>query len=109
MIKKLFLIFALSKGYFIDESRLVTDHEIKIFGDTKTDAYMENQCSDKYFLCETLTPRYNAVHCRLEKFQISNFQFMFFFLNSQAGGMAVARPYGFEIDFVSNPISGSAA
>ena len=29
--------------------------------------------------------------------------------NSQAGGMAVARPYGFEIDFVRNPISGSAA
>ena len=29
--------------------------------------------------------------------------------NSQAGGMAVARPYGFEIDFVRNLISGSAA
>ena len=26
-------------------------------------------------------------------------------LNSHAGGMAVARPYGFEIDFVGNPIS----
>ena len=29
--------------------------------------------------------------------------------NSHAGGMAVARPYGFEIDFVRNPISLSAA
>ena len=29
--------------------------------------------------------------------------------NSHAGGMAFARPYGFEIDFVRNPISGSAA
>ena len=28
---------------------------------------------------------------------------------SQAGGMAVARPYGFEIDFVRNPISGSTS
>ena len=26
-----------------------------------------------------------------------------------AGGMAVERPYGFEIDFVRNPISGSAS
>ena len=32
-----------------------------------------------------------------------------FMLNSHAGGMAVAQPYGFEIDFVRNPISGSAA
>ena len=30
-------------------------------------------------------------------------------LNSHAVGMAVARPLGFEIDFVRNPISGSAA
>ena len=29
-------------------------------------------------------------------------------INSHAVGMAVARPYGFEIDFVRNPISGSA-
>ena len=29
--------------------------------------------------------------------------------NSHAGGMPVARPYDFEIDFVINPISGSAA
>ena len=29
--------------------------------------------------------------------------------NSHAVGMTVARPYGFEIDFVRNPISGSAA
>ena len=29
--------------------------------------------------------------------------------NSQAGGMAVARPYGFGIDLVRNPIFGSAA
>ena len=29
--------------------------------------------------------------------------------NSRAGGMAVARPYGFEIDFVRNAFSGSAA
>ena len=29
-------------------------------------------------------------------------------INSQAGGMAVARSYGFEIDFVRNPISESA-
>ena len=29
--------------------------------------------------------------------------------NSHAVGMAVARPLGFEIDFVRNPISGSAA
>ena len=28
--------------------------------------------------------------------------------NSHASGMAVARPYSFEIDFVRNPISGSA-
>ena len=28
--------------------------------------------------------------------------------NSHAVGMAVARPYGFEIDFVRNSISGSA-
>ena len=28
--------------------------------------------------------------------------------NSHAGGMTVARPYGFEIYFVRNPISGSA-
>ena len=28
--------------------------------------------------------------------------------NSHAVGMAVARPLGFEIDFVGNPISGSA-
>ena len=32
-----------------------------------------------------------------------------FLFYSNAGGMAVARPYGFEIDFVRNPISGSAA
>ena len=30
-------------------------------------------------------------------------------VNSQAGDMAVVRPYGFEIDFVRNPITGSAA
>ena len=30
-------------------------------------------------------------------------------LKPQAGGMAAARSYGFEIDFVRNPISGSAA
>ena len=29
--------------------------------------------------------------------------------NSHADGTAVARPYGFEINFVRNPISGSAA
>ena len=29
-------------------------------------------------------------------------------VNSHAGDMAVARPNGFEIDFVGNPISGSA-
>ena len=29
--------------------------------------------------------------------------------DSHACGMAVAPPYGFEIDFVRNPISGSAA
>ena len=34
---------------------------------------------------------------------------IFLYFNSQAGGMAVARPYGFEIDFVRNFISGSAA
>ena len=31
------------------------------------------------------------------------------FFNSHAGGMTFARPYGFEIDFVRSPISGSAA
>ena len=31
------------------------------------------------------------------------------FFYSQTGGMAVGRPYGFEIDFVRNPITGSAA
>ena len=31
------------------------------------------------------------------------------FVNSHAVGMAAARPYGFKIDFVKNPISGSAA
>ena len=30
------------------------------------------------------------------------------FVNSPAVGMAVARPYGFEINFVRNPMSGSA-
>ena len=30
-------------------------------------------------------------------------------LNSKAGGMAVARLYGCEVDFVRNPFSGSAA
>ena len=30
-------------------------------------------------------------------------------INSKADGMAVARPNGFEIDFVRNPISESAA
>ena len=29
--------------------------------------------------------------------------------NSHAGGMAVSRRYGFKIDFVRNPIPGSAA
>ena len=29
--------------------------------------------------------------------------------NSHAGGMAVARPYGFEIDSVRNPISSWSA
>ena len=29
-------------------------------------------------------------------------------LHPQAGGMAVARPYGFKIDFVRNPISAPA-
>ena len=29
--------------------------------------------------------------------------------NSHAVGMAVARPYGFEIDFVRDPISGSVS
>ena len=32
-----------------------------------------------------------------------------FSFNSHAIGMAVARPYGFEVDFVRRPISGSAA
>ena len=32
-----------------------------------------------------------------------------FRFNSLAGGMAVARPNGFEIDFVRYPFSGSAA
>ena len=32
-----------------------------------------------------------------------------FYPNSNACGMAVARPYGFESDSVRNPISGSAA
>ena len=27
------------------------------------------------------------------------------FFNSHVGGMAVSRPYGFEIDFVKNPIT----
>ena len=31
------------------------------------------------------------------------------FVNSLAVGMAAAWPYGFKIDFVTNPISGSAA
>ena len=31
------------------------------------------------------------------------------FLNSHAGDMADAQPYSFEIDFVRNPISGSAS
>ena len=30
-------------------------------------------------------------------------------INSHAVGMGVARPYGFEIDFVSSPLSGPAA
>ena len=30
-------------------------------------------------------------------------------VNSHAGGMAYVLPYGFEIDFVRNPISGSAS
>ena len=30
-------------------------------------------------------------------------------INSHAVGMAVAHPYGFEIDLVRKPISGSAA
>ena len=30
-------------------------------------------------------------------------------INYHAGGMAVARPYGFEIDLVGNPFTGSAA
>ena len=30
-------------------------------------------------------------------------------INSHAGGMTVARPYGLEIDFVRNPISGLAS
>ena len=30
-------------------------------------------------------------------------------VNFHAGGMAVTRQYGFKIDFVRNPISGSAA
>ena len=29
--------------------------------------------------------------------------------NSYAGGIAIARPYRFEIDFMRNPISGSAS
>ena len=45
-----------------------------------------------------------------ENFESNSEQFTGFMkFNSQAGGMAVARPYGFEIDFVRNPISGSAA
>ena len=31
------------------------------------------------------------------------------YINSDAGGMGVARPYGFEIDFVRNPLSGPTA
>ena len=31
------------------------------------------------------------------------------FTNAHAVGMAVAQPLGFEIDFVRNPFSGSAA
>ena len=30
-------------------------------------------------------------------------------INFHAGGMVVVRPYGFEIDFGGNPITGSAA
>ena len=29
--------------------------------------------------------------------------------NSHAGGMTIARPYGFEVDFMRNPISESAS
>ena len=29
--------------------------------------------------------------------------------NSHAGGMTIARPYGFEIDFMRNPMSGPAS
>ena len=31
------------------------------------------------------------------------------FINSDAGDMAVAQPYGYKIDFVRNPISGLAS
>ena len=43
---------------------------------------------------------------------LPSFSFNFysiFVLNSQAVGMAIARPYGFQIDFVRIPISLSTA
>ena len=37
------------------------------------------------------------------------YEFLLMKFKSQAGGMAVVRPYGFEIDFLRNPISVAAA
>ena len=48
--------------------------------------------------------RNRSIQCEANSFRTSQP-----LVNSQAGGMAVARPYGFEIDSVRNPFSGSAA
>ena len=52
-------------------------------------------------LCEDLFLKFSS-RMRLTKLDKKSF------VNSHAGGMAVAQPNSFEIDFVRNPISESA-
>ena len=55
------------------------------------------QTSDKMFSLESLALR------------VAKKRHYYFDFNSKAVGMTVGRPYGFEIDFVRNLVSGSAA
>ena len=45
--------------------------------------------------------RNRSIQCKASLFRTSQL-----LVNSHAGGMTVARPYGFEIDFVRNPFPG---
>ena len=66
-----------------------------------------NIISYKYLILGSTAAIAQNDQCQIA-YEIRKGRFIMIF-NSHDGGMAFARPYGFEIDFVRDPISGSAA